>query len=449
MPPLNEGDILYMPTTLPGISITKAKELLQQTDKIIQSFPEVQHTLGKVGRAETATDPAPLSMIETTITLRPKVVREKMPVKRFFFLAGLFKRAVDLDVAGSSKGKIVQQWRKKKIERFFSGWPGWLKETLTWFCPKSDISPWKSFRRNGQGHPFPGADQRLDHADQDPDRHAFDRHQNTGGDQAHGTEPARLSDLGARTEAMVRQIPGTLSAYSERVTGGNYLDFTIRRDQIARYGLTVADVQDVIMTAIGGKNLTYTVEGLERYPVNLRYSRELRDNIDMLKGVLVAAPTGAQIPLAQLADISIHKGPAAIKSENSRPTAWIYVDLKGVDVGTYVENAKAMVSREIKLPVGYSMVWSGQYQYMQEARKKLNLVVPLTLTIIFVMLYMHFHNFSEAFLVMASLPLDAVVCLPLRQHMLESDRRVHVRRDPVANDPVIGTMLRPLGNRIG
>ena len=217
-----------------------------------------------------------------------------------------------------------------------------------------------------------------------------------------------LSDLGAKTEAVVRQIPGTLSAYSERVTGGNYLDFKIRRDQIARYGLTVADVQGVIVSAIGGKNLTYTVEGLERYPVNLRYSRELRDNIDMLKGVLVTAPTGAHIPLAQLAHISIHKGPAAIKTEDSRPSAWIFVDLKGVDVGTYVENAKAVVSREIKLPVGYSLVWSGQYQYMQEARKKLNLVVPLTLTIIFVLLYMHFHNFSEALLVMASLPFALV-----------------------------------------
>ena len=179
-------------------------------------------------------------------------------------------------------------------------------------------------------------------------------------------------------------------------------------DQIARYGLTVADVQDVIVTAIGGKNITYTVEGLERYPVNLRYGRELRDNIDLLKGVLVTAPTGAHIPLGQLAFISIHKGPAAIKTENSRPTAWIYVDLKGVDVGTYVENAKGIVSREVKLPTGYSLVWSGQYEYMEKARKTLNLVVPLTLVVIFVLLYIHFHSFSEAFIVMASLPFALV-----------------------------------------
>ena len=211
-----------------------------------------------------------------------------------------------------------------------------------------------------------------------------------------------------RNTPVVGQIPGTLSAYSERITGGNYLDFNIRRDQIARYGLTVGDIQDSIVTAIGGKNITYTVEGLERYPVNLRYSRELRDNIDLLKGVLVTAPTGAHIPMGQLVYISIHKGPAFIKTENSRPNAWIYVDLKGVDVGTYVKKAKKIVSREVKLPIGYSIAWSGQYEYMEKARKTLNLVVPLTLVIIFVLLYMHFHNFSEALIVMASLPFALV-----------------------------------------
>jgi copper/silver efflux system protein len=410
MPPLNEGSILYMPTTLPGISITKAKELLQQTDKIIQSFPEVQHTLGKVGRADTATDPAPLSMIETTITLWPRVVREQIPVKRFFSQwPGWLKKPLTWIWPEVRQGKILHQWSKKRVERFFSSWPAWLKEPLTWIWPeKRYITMDELVTKLDQAVHFPG----VTNAWTMPIKTRIDM-LSTGiktpvGIKIMGPNLQVLSELGAKIEAVVRRIPGTLSAYSERVTGGNYLDFKIRRDQIARYGLTVADVQGVIVSAIGGKNLTYTVEGLERYPVNLRYSRELRDNIDMLKGVLVTAPTGAHIPLAQLAHISIHKGPAAIKTEDSRPSAWIFVDLKGVDVGTYVENAKTVVSREIKLPVGYSLVWSGQYQYMQEARKRLNLVVPLTLTIIFVLLYMHFHNFREALLVMASLPFALV-----------------------------------------
>lgn len=223
-----------------------------------------------------------------------------------------------------------------------------------------------------------------------------------------GPDLAVLSDLGAQIEAIVHEIPGTMSAYSERVTGGNYLDFTIRRDEIARYGLAVADVQDVIMTAIGGMNVTYTVEGLERYPVNLRYNRELRDDITQLQRVLVSTPGGAQVPLIQLTDISIHKGPAGIKSENSRRTAWIYVDIKGVDLGSYVKNAKEIVNRQIKLPAGYSMVWSGQYEYMEKARKTLNIIVPMTLVVIFILLYIHFKNITEAVIVMASLPFALV-----------------------------------------
>jgi Cu(I)/Ag(I) efflux system membrane protein CusA/SilA len=217
-----------------------------------------------------------------------------------------------------------------------------------------------------------------------------------------------LSELGARIEAVVSDIPGTLSAFSERVTGGNYLDFDIRRDHIARYGLTVGDVQDVIMTAIGGMNVTYTVEGLERYPVNLRYNRELRDDIEMLKRVLIPTPTGAQVPLAQLADFSIHKGPAGIKSENSRQTAWIYVDLRGVDVGSYVKKAKSIVYNQVEIPTGYSIVWSGQYEYMEKARETMNVIIPVTLVIIFILLYIHFRNIVEAVVVMASLPFALV-----------------------------------------
>ena len=410
MPPLNEGSLLYMPTTLPGISITKARELVQQTDKIIQSFPEVQHTLGKIGRAETATDPAPLSMIETTITLWPKVVYEKEHVQRFFSRwPGWLKEPLTWFWPEVKNGKILHQWRLKKADRFFSSWPNWLKKPLSLIWPgERYVTMEELVEELDRAVRFPG----LTNAWTMPIKTRIDM-LSTGiktpvGIKVMGPDLQTLTDLGAKIEAVVGQIPGTLSAYSERITGGNYLDLNIRRDQIARYGLTVGDIQDSIVTAIGGKNITYTVEGLERYPVNLRYSRELRDNIDLLKGVLVTAPTGAHIPLGQLVHISIHKGPASIKTENSRPNAWIYVDLKGVDVGTYVEKAKKIVSREVKLPIGYSIAWSGQYEYMEKARKTLNLVVPLTLVIIFVLLYMHFHNFSEALIVMASLPFALV-----------------------------------------
>ena len=348
MPPLNEGDLLYMPTTYPGISITKAKELLQQTDKIIKSFPEVHHVFGKIGRAETATDPAPLTMIETTIMLKdPKEWRPGMTIE---------KLVDEMDAAIQFPG-LTNAWTmpiKTRIDMLSTG----IKTPV--------------------------------------------------GIKLMGASLDTLSELGQKIEAIVRKIPGTLSVYSERVTGGNYLDFNIRRGEAARYGLTVGDVQDVIMSAIGGMNVTYTVEGLERYPVNVRYSRELRDNLPALKRVLVPTPTGAQIPLAQLADISIHKGAAAIKSENARRTAWIYVDLKNIDVGTYVKNAKQIVYDEVRIPPGYSLVWSGQYEYMERAAKRLSLVVPFTLFIIFLLLFLHFKNLTESLLVMLSLPFALV-----------------------------------------
>jgi len=406
MPPLNEGDLLYMPTTLPGISITKARELLQQTDKIIQRFPEVHHTLGKIGRAETATDPAPLSMIETTITLRPQVEYEMIPIERAFSdWPGWLKQPLSWIWPEAKKGKVQHEWRRKKIDRFFSSWPGWVKAPLARVWPeKRYITIEELIGDLDRAIQFPG----LTNAWTMPIKTRIDM-LSTGiktpvGIKLMGPDLAVLSELGSRIEAVIQGVPGTLSAYSERVTGGNYLDLKIRRDQIARYGLTISDVQDVIMTAIGGMNVTYTVEGLERYPVNLRYNRELRDDIDRLKRVLVSTPTGAQVPLVQLADFSITKGPPGIKSENARRSAWIYVDIKGVDVGSYVKQAMAVVDREIDLPTGYSMVWSGQYEYMEKARKTLNLIVPVTIVVIFILLYIHFHSITEAAIVMASLP---------------------------------------------
>jgi len=344
MPPLNEGDLLYMPTTLPGISITKAKELLQQTDRIIASFPEVHHVFGKIGRAETATDPAPLSMIETTIMLKPETEwREGMTIE---------KLVDELD-------KAIQ-------------FPGL---TNAWTMPiKTRIDMLSTGIKTPVGIKLMGEDLQV------------------------------LSDLGVQVEAVIRDVPGTLSVYAERVTSGNFLDYRIKRDQAARYGLTVGDVQDVIMSAVGGMNVTRTVEGLERYPVNVRYGSELRDTPEKLRRILIPTPTGAQVPITQLADIRIVKGAPAIKSENARTTAWVFVDIRGVDVGTYVKNAQEAVRKKIKLPAGYSMVWSGQYEYMVRAQKRLLIVVPLTLVIIFLLLYFNFKNVTESLIVMLSVP---------------------------------------------
>ena len=344
MPPLNEGDLLYMPTTLPGISVTKAKELLQQTDRIIAAFPEVQQVFGKIGRAETATDPAPLSMIETTITLKPESEwREGMTME-----------------------KLVREL-DKSIQ-----FPGL---TNAWTMPiKTRIDMLSTGIKTPVGIKLMGEDLQV------------------------------LSDLGEKIEVVMREVPGTLSVYSERVTGGNFLDFQIKRKEAARYGLTVGDVQDIIRTAIGGMNITQTVEGLERYPVNLRYASELRDTPEKLRRILVPTPTGAQIPITQVADIRIIKGPPVVKSENARNNAWIYVDITGIDVGSYVKKAQQIVQEKIEMPAGYSMVWSGQYEYMIRAQKRLMIVVPMTLIIIFLLLYFNFKSVTETLIVMLSVP---------------------------------------------
>lgn len=410
MPPLNEGSLLYMPTTLPGISITKARQLLQQTDRIIASFPEVKSVYGKAGRADTALDPAPLSMLETTIMLYPKVVYQKIHVKRFFSnWPGWLKTPLTWIWPEVRNGKILHQWQKKQIHRFFSDWPHWLKAPLDLIWPEERYLTVKelSDKMNEAIH-FPG----LTNAWTMPIRARIDM-LSTGiktpvGIKLIGPDLNVLSELGKKVEAVVRKIPGTRSVYAERVTGGNYMDFKINRHEIARYGLTVGDVEDVIKSAIGGMDITTTVEGLERYPVNLRYPRELRDNLQQLKRVLVTTPTGAQIPLDELTDLSIHKGPAVIKTEDARKSAWIYVDLSNVDIGSYVARAKKIVASKIKLPVGYTLNWTGQYKYMQEARKTLNLIVPLTLVLIFILLFVHFKNVTEAGIVMASIPFSLV-----------------------------------------
>ncbi len=348
MPPLWEGDMLYMPTTLPGVSVTKAREILQQTDKIIKTFPEVHHVFGKIGRAETATDPAPLSMIETTIMLKPE--SEWRPGMTPEKLADEMNAAIQI--------------------------PG---VTNAWTMPiKTRIDMLSTGIKTPVGIKLAGADLKV------------------------------LEDLGKQVEAVVREVPGTLSVYAERVMGGNYLDFDISREAIARYGLTVGDVQDVIQSAIGGMNVTTTVEGLERYPVNVRYSRELRDNLPGLRGVLVPTPGGQQIPLGQLVDMRYVVGPPSIKSENAKPNAWVYVDLRGVDVGTYVQNARKAVAEKVTLPPGYTINWSGQYEYMMRAQERLMYVIPLTIVIIFVIIFINTGSLIKTAIVFLAVPFSLV-----------------------------------------
>jgi Cu(I)/Ag(I) efflux system membrane protein CusA/SilA len=399
-----------MPTTLPGISITKAKELLQQTDKIIQRFPEVKTTLGKIGRAETSTDPAPLSMIETVIMLRPQVEYEIIEIPRFFSSwPGWLKQPLTWIWPEQKNGKVLHEWRKKQIDRFYAGWPGWLAAPFEWILPEARyITMQELIDDLDAAVKFPG----VTNAWTMPIKTRIDM-LSTGiktpvGIKVMGPDLSTLADLGEQIESLLRDKKGTLSVFSERVTGGNYLDFTIDRKEIARYGLTVQDVQDIIKTAIGGMNVTYTVEGLERYPVNLRYNREFRDNLHMLRRVFVPTPSGAQVPLTQLADIAIKKGPAGIKSENSKRSAWVFVDIKGMDLGTYVKQARQLVDENIDLPSGYSLVWSGQYEYMEKAKKTLRLIIPATLLVIFILLYIHFGNLTEVVIVMASLPFSLI-----------------------------------------
>jgi Cu(I)/Ag(I) efflux system membrane protein CusA/SilA len=349
MPPLDEGDILYMPTTFPGISITKAKELLQQTDKILMTFPEVESVFGKVGRAETATDPAPLSMIETIARLKPK---EQWP-----------------DPTKTTQELMREMDAAIKFPGLANAWTMPIKTRIDMLS-------------TGIKTPV--------------------------GIKIGGPDLVVLQEIAEDIEQAMKSLPETLSAFGDRAAGGYFLDFDIRREAVARYGLTVGDVQDVIMSAIGGMRITETVEGLERYPVNLRYPRDLRDDPERLKRVLIPTPTGAQIPLGQIADIALRRGAPVIKSEDARPNAWVYVDLKTSDVGGFVAKARKVVAEQVDIPSGYTISWSGQYEYMERAAARLQIVIPATLLLIFVLLYFNFGNASAPSLVMLSVPFALV-----------------------------------------
>jgi Cu(I)/Ag(I) efflux system membrane protein CusA/SilA len=390
MPPLEEGDLLYMPTTDPGISMDKARELLQQTDALIKQFPEVKSVMGKAGRAETATDPAPPSMLETTIVLkRDKSQWRQIPVARLY--------------------GFLPEWMKGPFRRVLPDMrPITLDELIYGYTLPGDLHV-KGLNEVMQ---IPG----LTNAWTMPIKTRIDM-LSTGiktpvGIKVMGPDLATLSELSQRIAEVVRTAAGTgrytVSAFPEKSVGGNYIDVTIDRGEIARYGLDVADIQEVIMTATGGMNIGQAVQGLERYPINLRYPRELRDNLTALRQTLVPTPAGAHIPLAQLATFAIHKGPPMIKSENAVLTSWVYVDIAGIDVGTYVKNAQHAVRSQVELPTGYSIVWSGQYEYMEAARKRLQVAIPLAAVAIILLLYLATRSWLRVGIVVLAVPFSLI-----------------------------------------
>ncbi|MBU0498761.1 MAG: efflux RND transporter permease subunit [Gammaproteobacteria bacterium] len=348
MPTLNEGAIFYMPAALPGMSVTKAAQLLQTTNRIIKTFPEVESVYGKAGRAESATDPAPLEMFETVINLKPESAwRTGMTVDKLI---------AEMDAALKFPG-LANSWTmpiKARIDMLSTG----IRTPV--------------------------------------------------GIKVFGKDLATIEQVAREIEQAVKEVPGTTSAFAERVTGGSYLDITPKREQLARYGVTVGDFQQVVATALGGERVTTTVEGLERYGVSVRYPRDLRDDPQSIASEVYVPTGGAMIPLGQLADIAIHNGPPAIKTENALLVAYVYVDIRDRDIGSYVKEAQQAVAEKVNFPPGYYATWSGQFEYMERAKAKLAIVVPLTLAIIFLLLYLNFRRLTETLIVMLSVPFALV-----------------------------------------
>lgn len=348
IPPLDEGDIMYMPTTYPSLSIGQARQLLQQTDKLIKTVPEVKTVFGKIGRAETATDPAPLTMIETFIQLKPHEAWRE----------------------GMTTAKLIKEF--DALVKL----PGL---TNAWVMPiKTRIDMLATGIKTPVGIKVAGADLNV------------------------------IQGIGKQLEEILAKVPGTASVYSERVSGGRYVKVDIQREKAARYGLNIADIQQVVATAIGGMNISQTVEGLERYPINLRYPQDYRNSPEKLAAMPIVTPNGQRIPLGDVANVYVEDGPPAIKTENARLNGWSYVDIEGIDIGTYVENAQKVVNEKLVLPAGYSIKWAGQYEYMQRAKAKLMYVVPLTLALIVFLLYLNFRNVIEVLMIMGTLPMAMI-----------------------------------------
>jgi Cu(I)/Ag(I) efflux system membrane protein CusA/SilA len=348
MPPLNEGIVFYMPTSLPGISVTQSTKLLQLQDRILKSFPEVEWVLGKAGRAETSTDPAPFSMGETTVMLKPESQWR----------------------AGMTWEKLVDEMDKKmRLPGVANAWTMPIKNRIDMLS-------------TGIRTPV--------------------------GIKIFGPDLNKIEEIGKHIEMAIQSVPGTRTVYAERVTSGYYLDFDLKRDEIARYGLAIDDVQMLIESVIGGESISTTVEGRERYPISVRYARELREDPERLRRILIPGMNGAQIPLGQLVDLRLTSGPAMIRDEDAQLSGYVYVDMTGRDIGSYVEEAQKKVAEQVKLPPGYILSWSGQYEYMQRAKERLIYVVPLTLLIIFLLLYVNFKSVARCVVVLLAVPFSLI-----------------------------------------
>jgi len=348
MPALYEGTIFYMPVTNPGISVTEAGRILSVQDKILKSFPEVLTVSGKAGRAETSTDPAPFSMGETTVMLKPE--SEWRP--------------------GMTWDKLVDEMDKKlRLPGVANAWTMPIKNRIDMLS-------------TGIRTPV--------------------------GVKIFGPDLSKIEEIGKNLEKVLQAVPGTRTAYAERVTSGYYLDFELKRDEIARYGLAIDEIQMLIETVIGGESITTTVEGRERYPVSVRYARELRDDPERLKRILIPSMNGAQVPLGQLAELRLTSGPAMIRDEDAQLSGYVYVDMAGRDIGGYVEEAKKKVAEQVALPSGYTLSWSGQYEYMQRAKERLIYVIPFTLLVVFLLLYVNFKSIGRCAIVLLAVPFSMI-----------------------------------------
>jgi Cu(I)/Ag(I) efflux system membrane protein CusA/SilA len=359
-----------MPTALPGMSVTEAQRVLQIQDRILKGFPEVDTVFGKAGRADSSTDPAPFSMVETTVTLKPE-----------------------------------SQWRT--VKRWYSNWPRPFRSLFSYFVPEHFTFEELRDEMNEKLR-FPG----IPNIWTMPIKNRIDM-LSTGvrtpiGIKVLGPDLKVVQKIGEDLENIIRDIPGTRTVLAERTAGGYYLDFVLKRDELARYGLSVQDAQEIITSAIGGENVTTAIEGLERYSVNVRYARDFRDDVEKLKRVLVPTSTGAHIPLTELADIRMLEGPSMIRNENGQLAGYVFVDMVGRDIGGYVEEAKKRVQQNLKMPKGYTLIWSGQYENMARVVQRLKVVLPLTVFLIALLLYMNTKSAVKAGIVLLAVPFSMV-----------------------------------------
>ena len=375
MPPLNEGSLLFMPTAVPGMPVTEASRILQTQDKLLRQFPEVTRVFGKIGRADTSTDPAPLSMVETVVLLKPQ-----------------------------------QEWELQYKERWYSSWmPGLLQPVFRYFWPEEAPKSWEALIEEMDAQlKFPGMANIWWMPIQTRTEMLSTGMRSNLGVKVFGPDLHKIEEIAIQIENVLQDVPGTRSAFAERVMGGHYFDFTINREEAARYGLTVGDVEDIIETAVGGKNIGYTIEGRERYSINVRYPRELRNDIEALERVLISTPSGAQIPISLVADMEFTEGPPMIRDENGQLVGYVFVDVTHDDYEGYVREAQQSVANRVEMPAGYRLEWAGQYQYLERMKQRLTYIIPITLFVIFVLLYINFGSWKEPLIVFLAVPFSLI-----------------------------------------